>query len=1670
MPIERFKKKENDSIEFEEFELPDLPIIKRLKTPSGVPVRQEEFELPEIEFDRVEAEKPKLGAWARWSRTMDNFWSNTSIGKIMDGTYGIEESAYGPIRFFEAAVERPLLSMSSLLLKGSSEVSERLGLDDLSDHFNRAAELGVSGDFGLISPYVKEEKEKRVVEASEAGLAFSVGNTMAEAGYDLAALMLHMAMLNPKGVATTAAPYVGKVGKLAQYTRHASKLGTYRFVTTPSNDMGERAISAAWMLAYNATPYLATGIIGKLSPSFTRLIPGGNLGMKAFFTDVVLNTALSSPAYKQLGDEYGWFTEEFLSQAIPNLMLDVGMAWSTRNFPLPDQAREITRLSEVAAEKHHKLHGGDLVKIKADYEKMYKDISDMASPDFYKEFGSSTHLSVKYSELTGKTKEISTDANGKLNRESVDLLNSAFSTDIKASKPSEFLEKAIEAGVKFDESSPAFRTAREIAEEQARTPDSRIRQNVDENIQIAYRRLDKIEAKYRDYPGLDGFADSTKLKSLSDGVRAEKDSSQGKLGDYVANEEVRGVLKDVLETPIKVGSVPEGAVAVFRDGEIIIGKGTKLSPADLLDTILEEGIHALRANLGRPFSREDAIKMGVKEYRDLPEEISARAFIDFAREKYLERDDVKPPTREEISQIEKEAKDLVKKLKLPKEKETVKRLIGRMTKLSDKEITVKERDSMRDILRRIEREVDKAVAMEKREARETQRMALRTQRESIETRFRDRIYDYDNARSEISEFLRGFVPKSERGVFVSDLAKAKTTTDIQKVYDRAVEVLERYQKSNATKELRSLVQRANKEKSLSQSARDGIKQITESLDIWNFSEKKIDKAIDALKLHDIMTPETIRVLDMIKEKKVKDLTSSEIFEINDKIRGLIHHSKNLTKDVLAMRRFERRFIEEESLKNLRGGKPLEGEIKSLERPEKAPMLERVKKVFHFQQLGAEDVAKILDGKSRDELRIIKEREIDGKFHKEHIVDEVVYENINAGFRKRHEYFFGARDIVRDGIKSAGLKQNEVMKWSDAFQKDTKDVISTKIDLTKGRSVKLTPDEKMAVYLHSKSPDNVNHLINGGFVYSTKDPKAQTPFKLTLDDIKIIRDSLTPQEKIVADSIHRYFNEFSAPRINETSRDIVGYNIATIRDYFPIHSLKIQVELDALKVSPSDMKSFLKRTVESTGYLKGRIDGKDTIVLDGAMHAAFRHMQDIASYVGLAQPLSTAKNFIENPNIYKEIENGFGKDALGNIKDYIRHIEGETVRMSKVDKYTADFLSNFTVFALGLNPFVAAKQPVSLLMALSEIDGKYLMKGAGSGSEDMARAVKEMKEHSPELRDRSEGNASREMGELGNVGLMAKAFTGREPWNQKFMAGIRYMDMQAIGRIWNAVKAEVSGRYPELKGDDYMRVVARRAEQVVRNTQPTWEMKDRSQIARDSSLQVRLITRFTSQRNKNFRIMSRGIGEYMRSDKTEADVMKLTTKMIVPIVTSAMAIAAINEARNAILGRRDDERDNVEWAKQFAIDTIGTMFGNIYFAGEAFDLTRSQLEKGRYQAWEFTNPLYTYINTGISFTSGLVRTVNHATTGEKYQSGVNAGKEKWAVEAIRTTEDLADIIGMSFGISYKSAYQIAKRLYFLPEEMREKRLKELDDSLDFDLDFDIDFDIDFDLDFDLEFDL
>lgn len=330
------------------------------------------------------------------------------------------------------------------------------------------------------------------------------------------------------------------------------------------------------------------------------------------------------------------------------------------------------------------------------------------------------------------------------------------------------------------------------------------------------------------------------------------------------------------------------------------------------------------------------------------------------------------------------------------------------------------------------------------------------------------------------------------------------------------------------------------------------------------------------------------------------------------------------------------------------------------------------------------------------------------------------------------------------------------------------------------------------------------------------------------------------------------------------------------------------------------------------------------------------------------------------------------------------------------------MANFSTSVLSLGVPTMFKQPISYLAAAELIDVEYLNtagwgKGmiAGINPEEIFQQLHKKKmgegksifplewrmdksnptyavilEYSPILKERFLGAISRELGEVLSdtriakdiikvpFGKFIKKALGKkgdlEISKDAMMSGIKAFDIATVTSIWKAVELEAqdkNGPYANKDGtlmldksknkEEYYEHIARRTEEIVNASQPTFDLNNRSSLATSQNPIFRFLTMFGSARSKLAMLLIESVVDY-NNNPTKKNAMKLGKRFVNISVLSAAAIVAVDLLKQFTLGSGfDDPEDDV--APFVGYKMLSTITGNFYGLGTMNDYITSNLD-------------------------------------------------------------------------------------------------------------------------------
>lgn len=565
----------------------------------------------------------------------------------------------------------------------------------------------------------------------------------------------------------------------------------------------------------------------------------------------------------------------------------------------------------------------------------------------------------------------------------------------------------------------------------------------------------------------------------------------------------------------------------------------------------------------------------------------------------------------------------------------------------------------------------------------------------------------------------------------------------------------------------------------------------------------------------------------------------------------------------------------------------------------------------------------------------------------------------SGYAKNGVFEGLAKDLSDGQRKSMTFKQRASEKFKTVISKTEEMSKFTGkkaelIDISKydaqGRKVYITPDMRVSLYLHSKNYSNLKHIQYGGITIPNwnlyKQGKIKEAYesagitiRLTPSQVNEITKQMTPFEKSFADVAYNFFNVDCTKAINETSLALKGYEIATVKDYFPIVSDENFVN--------KDFETLVKNgTLEAKGMLKERKNAANPVRLESVIRVINRHMENVGDYYGLAIPIrnfnkvynSMGKNY--NYSVKQSLKQKWGSKA----DDYIKHLITDLQGGRKTDITLFDILKgNYAQAVLTLNAGVVFQQTASYPLAAAIVGYKALAKAF---TERVTKAdIEIINKHTPLLWYRSQGYTTTELGDYANGNFEDWTQKGKMPW---LMGAIQAMDILTTTKLWKAAEFYVRDNYKALERgtDEYYDKVADVYNAIIENTQPNYSIMQRPDVLRNPNALIKALTMFKTVTLQCFNLVYDAYGEYRaryreyQANKTKENAENLKSSSrklgttISALIVSILTLGVFKGVGRYTKGKFQDYYGDADNDNEITFKSLMSAYGVDIFNGIA----------------------------------------------------------------------------------------------------------------------------------------
>ena len=669
--------------------------------------------------------------------------------------------------------------------------------------------------------------------------------------------------------------------------------------------------------------------------------------------------------------------------------------------------------------------------------------------------------------------------------------------------------------------------------------------------------------------------------------------------------------------------------------------------------------------------------------------------------------------------------------------------------------------------------------------------------------------------------------------------------------------------------------------------------------------------------------------------------------------------------------------------------------------------------------------------------------------------------LNDGQRRQTEILVEGTHLFDNVTGKKNLKQMEQFAGKGAK------LVDLGLKDNRGKAAPLTHAQMCSLYMHLRNADSKEHLMNGGFTvpdaveYNKGNiveayQKGQTVRIGMLTDsegkpmadaiVSAIEKNLTDYDRAWIGSMENFFGSYTTDLINETSMKLLGYQRATVKNYYPI-----AVNKKALATQIEGL--HLDATIEGRGFLKNRVKSPQPILLEECNNVVQRSLRDTAAYAGLAPAIRDVQKVlnsrIETEDGLKVLKNGileekWGSDAVNYVDELLTDLQtpGRKTRKSSMTAL-GKLRGNYAGAILTLNPGVAIAQAASLPTA-----------GAVLGADTMAAVVPFVKNFSPKQRAALEAEITEhgdallqyrlrgsQRGELESIGKnLSAAEKGMEKVPKQLTGWINGVDVITVAALWEGSKRYVEHHTNEFaegaatKGSEaYWEAVNKMYQRVIEETQPNYTTMQRAGIQRSDNELVRTLTMFTTQRFQNYGILADAVLAYnaqrerSHADPTEENraELKRAGKNLNRAVTSQIVqtavFAAMKIGADFLLHRWDREQDENgditagSLLKRYADLYVGSAAGTFLYGSELYSFVGNVAGGKDYDV--VSAPNLSAVNDLGTEAMRLYKLLA-TDTGEMDEEELEAYHEKLRKAALTFMEDGLELKGLPAGNAAK----------------------------------------------------
>jgi hypothetical protein len=427
------------------------------------------------------------------------------------------------------------------------------------------------------------------------------------------------------------------------------------------------------------------------------------------------------------------------------------------------------------------------------------------------------------------------------------------------------------------------------------------------------------------------------------------------------------------------------------------------------------------------------------------------------------------------------------------------------------------------------------------------------------------------------------------------------------------------------------------------------------------------------------------------------------------------------------------------------------------------------------------------------------------------------------------------------------------------------------------------DKDLKVWLYAMLRDEGarGHLLEHGFLHDGD------MIQLDAKHVDAIMNSMTEQELQVYETGREWFNDRLA-ELAPVYLDIKGRPLGKVENYFPIRVDRDLLVPEAMGLDealmPKDLETDLKQrevTVEAPQYTKERT-GSNLPLKGGYLGTILWYLGKSTHFIHMSGAVNDVEKIIRNSDYKKMVLRTRGRGMHQNLLKWLRDVKAYDRQMifDPVADVFKLFRRNVGVSVLGLNLISSLRQSLSTFNAMAELGGPSPILSGWQQVMFNYKAVKDfVHNRSPQVRYRM---VERDIEEIVRSKGAREIFGAQTRLSEKAMMLIRGMDRWTVLAVWK-------GAYDKILGETgNEKEAVRRADEVVRKTQPMADLKDLPMFFRGGEF-TRMFTMFQNQINNNYNYWTQDIlGKALAGEIETKDVaVRVLWSYMVPALIMGM---------------------------------------------------------------------------------------------------------------------------------------------------------------------------------------